>query len=121
MPREAKFPARRPDGTAQVAASFGYVDERKVDTVRRLITLWKQGVSLRQDNIYADLFELPNVAVTPGTFLITFSIRADSNFWKDRIVELTQDIRRAVLDVRLVRFEDLVSGRLHRGIDLALD
>jgi hypothetical protein len=110
-----RFPARREDGTASVAARFLTAADADAVRVETFVAGWLRGIG-RYADLSQDLTSQPRV-VRNGEFTdIIFDSKPQGRFWKDWMVFLTRDVAESFPEIRHVSFFDLVADRPHPNI-----
>jgi hypothetical protein len=108
MPRA--FPAIKPDGTFTVASRFVGPAEALVD-VQAEVTKSVQRIEGGGAAFDSEFGSSPRVERDGDTILVIFEGKSDAKLWKDWLVAVTQDVERALDNVRFSEFYDLVAGR----------
>lgn len=86
------FPARREDGTAEVAAVFHRPLDESHAAIEQALQEWRtllEGVGV---DFLADLFAEPRVTASDEGFRVIFQIRPGSRLWKDWAVKLVSSL-----------------------------
>ena len=109
---EARFPARRPDGSVSVAARFSAADRSILPRLEAFVTGWLRGIS-RYVDLSQDLSSLPHIAEGDRYVHIIFDGKAQSTRWKDWMVFLTRDVSESLPDIGFMYFYDLVADLPH--------
>jgi len=106
-----RFPARRADGSAEVAAVFRTSLEESRDAVDGALAEWKG--TIEGLDALEDLSSEPRVIASDEGFRVVFEIQPGSRFWKDLAVALVSALSSRLGSDSFVGFFDAVAGRMH--------
>lgn len=114
------FPARRDDGSAEVAAVFRSSLDDARDAVGRAFSGWHEMLDENTIDITVDLAREPHVTASREGFRVVFEIRPGSRRWRDWAVALVSSIDEQLEADCFVGFFDGVTGRMHAASRLDL-
>jgi hypothetical protein len=106
-----RFPSRREDGSAEVAAVFREPLEESRRAIDQAMAEWHR--TLEGIDPSADLAGEPQIASSNEGFRIVFHIRPASRMGRDWAVALVDSVSNHLGPRSFVGFFDAVAGRMH--------
>lgn len=107
------FPARREDGSAEVAAVFHRSLDESRTAIEQALQEWRTELESVGVDILADLVTEPQVTASDEGFRVVFRIRAGSWLWKDWAVSLVGSLSSRLGPDSFIGFFDGVQDRMH--------
>jgi hypothetical protein len=106
-----RFPSRRQDGTAEVAAVFREPLDESKSVIDQALAEWHG--DLKEVDMSVDLVGEPEVISSVEGLRIVFHIKPDSRLWRDWVVALVGRVSNHFGPSSFVGFFDAVAGRMH--------
>lgn len=107
------FPARRDDGSAEVAAVFAKPFDQAQVAITAALADWRELVE--GTNVFEDLDGEPRFESSEEGFRIVFEIQPGSTHWKGWAVALLRSIEDGIGGESFVGFFDVVRGQMHQA------
>jgi hypothetical protein len=108
---DQRFPTRREDGSAEVAAVFAASLDQSQEAVDDALSAWRELV--QDTDVFRELSAEPRVVSSEEGFRVVFDIRSGSQHWKGWAVALLRAIEERIGSGSSVGFFDVVAGRMH--------